>query len=382
MNINKGHTFVWGATYTNKGSEAMMYALHKALNQRIIFAADYDSDLEVKTNNIDGVFAPKGILKYFNFVFLAMIYKLFSISNREYTDMFRAISSAERVVDLSGFALSEDFSKNSCTYRSLVYLSQVFVSKVIFRKRYSIFPQAIGPIERPINKLIVKLIFKLADDRYIRGKRSYEFSKTVTKSKLHLTSDLALLLNEKDYVNSTSKFKEIKYILINPNSRIYHKELKQGKSYYFKKLSDLVIEIKKLGFSVVLTPNEIRNFEFDDLDLCQEIKTQFINDDSVIVNDDVSLEMLFTLANYSQMNVLSRFHLMIFSLMCRKPLVVLSWSEKYLDIMETFSLQDYCITHESDVFGTVELALKNEHEISNLINSNLSKARASVEELV
>lgn len=375
------YDFVWGATYTNKGSEAMLTALNSITDNKLIMAADFISDLDVENKNVDVILAPKGILDYLFFAFNSILYVVFGFSHSRYIEIFSCLTKCNRVIDLSGFALSEDFSKNSCTYRSTVYLIQAFISKIVFKKNYYIYPQAVGPIKRYLNTIIIFFIMIIADKKYIRGERSFNYVSKLSKKSVVKTTDIVFILDEKRFIDESSAWSNAgNYVVVNPNSRIFHKELKTGNNNYIKSVKNIIDELLNKNYKVVLSPNEVRDNEFDDLDLCETIKKDnYFSNSLVIINYDVTLTNLFEMVYFSNFCVLSRFHLMIFALMCEKPLIVASWSEKYLDIMEEFNLGDFCTSDHNSILSLIEKLELNYLEINNQIKITIPKIRRKLE---
>ena len=332
---------VWGATYTNKGSMAMLETLIDIYKgDQIFFVCDHQDDKEFcghKVTPISGLF---GLGSYFVLLVKLLFYKLSLGYFFREDQLISALSGTETFIDLSGFALTEDFSVNSCTYRSSIYLMQAIISK-LFSGKYFIFPQAVGPMNRILNKIIFQLILILSDRVYIRGKRSFEFTKNFKFHNAKRTSDIVFLNSY--YSKRSSVVDNITpFILINPNSRIAVKQSKLGSEKYIEELCSMISRLSK-NHLVVLTPNEIRQNEEDDLDVCFKIFNRLAVDvrERVTVNENVTIQYLLKLCEDCEYAIVSRFHLMIFCLIKSTLPVVISWSDKYLDIMEEFDISEY-----------------------------------------
>jgi colanic acid/amylovoran biosynthesis protein len=364
---------VFGAGFTNKGAEAMLVTLrlHTDKNIMINIFSDYDSDLFENVDNKEYTVIrnPKGFLEYLKLVMYSILFTMFGINRSKYKSNLIALRDSTTVVDLSGFALTDDFSKNSGTYRSVIFLMQAFISKIIFRKKYYIFPQAFGPYKRYFNYMLSKVIIMLANKVFIRGNRSFENVKCKSK-KCVQTSDFVFskLFREKYSVERQIEYEN--YILINPNSRIYHKEKKQNSLKYVLFLEKTINYYLDAGFNIVLTPNELRENEEDDLYICNLLADK-VDNKQVDVNKNLDLNYLMNLVAKSEFSIVSRFHLMIFSLIMTNPVIVLSWSDKYLDIMDEFNLGKYCLKNYDELFLLSENIMKNKDSISSSIKENL-----------
>ena len=334
---------VWGATNTNIGSKAMLETLQDIYKgAQVHFVCDHKVDKDFYGKNITPISGLYGFTAYFLLTIRVLCYKLSCGFLFSKDKTITALRGTDTFVDLSGFALTEDFSVNSCTYRSTIFLIQAIISK-LFSRKYFIFPQAVGPMNRKLNKLLFQLILILSDRVYIRGRRSYEF---VQKFKFHnakRTSDI-VFMNE-HYFQSSSVMDEISpFILVNPNSRIVAKQNKVGSEKYIEDLCNLIARLSK-DYLIILTPNELRDDEEDDLDICFKIFNCLSSDvrANVKVNENVEIQFLLKLCENCEYAIVSRFHLMIFCLMKATLPVVISWSDKYLDIMEEFEISEYVL---------------------------------------
>ena len=338
---------VWGATYTNKGSMAMLETLQNIYkDDQVYFVCDHMDDKDHCSDNITPISGLFGFSSYFLFSLRLFCYKLSFGFLFRHDKTIVALKGTQIFIDLSGFALTEDFSVNSCTYRSTIFLIQAIISKSLSGK-YFIFPQAVGPMNRKLNKILFQLILILSDRVYIRGRRSFEFAQKFKFHKAKRTSDIVFM--NSNYSKPSSTTSEIKpFVLVNPNSRIVVKQSKVSSEKYIEDLSDMISRVSK-DYLIVLTPNELRQNEEDDLDICYKIFNRLSPEvrANVKVNENVDIQFLLKLCEDCEYAIVSRFHLMIFCLIKSTLPVVISWSDKYLDIMEEFDISNY-VLDESD----------------------------------
>jgi polysaccharide pyruvyl transferase WcaK-like protein len=338
---------VWGATFTNKGSMAMLETLQSMYEgSPLYFVCDHKDDERIFTNNITPISGLFGAKRYLIFILQLLCYKLSFGLVFKNDDTISALRGTDLFIDLSGFALTEDFSANSCTYRSAIFLMQATISK-LFSGKYYIFPQAVGPMSRKLNKLLFQLILILADRVYVRGRRSFEFTQNFRFHNAKRVSDL-VFINSTYSTLSLSSNEVTPFVLVNPNSRIVAKQTKLSSEKYVADLSEMITRLSE-KYLIVLTPNELRQNEEDDLDICFSILRRLPSNvrTRVRVNEDVSLPALLRLCEDCEYAIVSRFHLMIFCLMKSTLPIVISWSDKYLDIMEEFDIPEYVLP-ESD----------------------------------
>ena len=364
---------VFGVNYDNKGSWAMLLALERYLNKKIgdieivlMYDAVKKEEVNAASKNYHLHQAPLTIIGWTKFLVGSL---LFRIGLNRNNSCFVDLNNSDLVIDLSGFALTEDFSKNSGTRRSLIMLFQAISSKIL-AKKYVLGPQAIGPITRKLNVFIVNSIFLFSSKVFFRGE--LRVPKLYSRFKLVSSPDLTSLVYFEELYELNSKDESTSFVLVNPNSRIY---VKKGE-LYITEMHNLLNFLIIQGKRVVLTPNEIRSNEFDDLDLCQLLKSG-INNDSIVINNDVSLVNLFALIDNSEYVIASRFHIMMFCLIRAKRVLVSSWSQKYLDIMKLYEQQDYCF---EDISNLVNYLEKDIGDISTPVSYHIKrKIQKSIE---
>lgn len=329
---------VFGVNYDNKGSWAMLLALESFLVRRhdeVKFVIIYDSFLNESAKNAGEKYmmfqGPASFIGWLKFLLSIVLFKLgFNKGARVVDEIYQS----DLVIDLSGFALTEDFSKNSGTRRSAIMLIQAVSSKIL-GKRYILGPQAIGPITRIVNVFIVNLIFFFSSKVFYRGQLRVPIYGS--RAKLVSCPDITALNSFQSLFNQGLFTEESSYVLVNPNSRMF---VKNGENYITEMLGLLEVLIER-GKKVILTPNEIRSNEFDDLDLCYRLKKE-LNSADILINQDVSLSGLFSLIDKAEFVIASRFHIMMFSLIRVKRVLVSSWSKKYLDIMQLYGQSEFC----------------------------------------
>lgn len=375
---------VFGVNFDNKGAEAMIITLNEYLKKNyskdfklVVF---YDSKLKEDFVNPSKNYlifqGPLTFLNHWIFTINSVLYKWLRIIPFYFqTKIVKEFSQCSLCVDLSGFALTDDFSKNSGTRRSLIFLSQALACKLT-KKMYIILPQAIGPFKRKLNEYIVKFIIHLSDLIYNRGKYKFKMGSRL-KSKCIKTTDIVFERSFIEKYQIKERNDSENKVILNPNARIYHKS-DSGK--YIKSQIDIINKLLSNNFNVVLTPNEIRENELDDLQICKMLKDHFKDNSKVILNEDIEINNLLNLISDSKFIITSRFHLMIFSLILNTPLVVISWSDKYYDIMNSFDINKYCVSDPNKVIEIIDDLLSDFQVVKEKISTNLKSSSQQVNE--
>ena len=373
---------VFGVNFDNKGAEAMIITLNEYLKKNyskdfklVVF---YDSKLKEDAVNPSKNYlifqGPLTFLNHWLFTINTVLYKWLRIIPFYFqTEIVKEFSQCSLCVDLSGFALTDDFSKNSGTRRSLIFLSQALACKLTI-KTYIILPQAIGPFKRKLNEYIVKFIIHLSDLVYNRGKYKFKMGSRL-KSKCIKTTDIVFERSFIEKYQIKERNDSENKVILNPNARIYHKS-DSGK--YIKSQIDIINKLLSNNFNVVLTPNEIRENELDDLQICKMLKDHFKDNSKVILNENIEINNLLNLISDSKFIITSRFHLMIFSLILNTPLVVISWSDKYYDIMNSFDINKYCVSDPNKVIEIIDDLLSDFQVVKEKISTNLKSSSQQV----
>ena len=78
---------------------------------------------------------------------------------------------------------------------------------------------------------------------------------------------------------------------------------------------------------------------------------------------------------YCDLIVVSRFHAMIASLTMLKPVVVIGWSHKYMEVMQQFGLEEYVFDYNNKSVGLlvdkIAYAMENTASIQDTIRIRL-----------
>ena len=101
-------------------------------------------------------------------------------------------------------------------------------------------------------------------------------------------------------------------------------------------------------------------------------KRKFKNEVRVTLNKNIEIKNLLNLISESKFIITSRFHLMVFSLILKKPPIVISWSEKYNDIMSFFKIRKYCVDSSENAVNAILDLIANYEKTCLKINENLT----------
>jgi colanic acid/amylovoran biosynthesis protein len=102
------------------------------------------------------------------------------------------------------------------------------------------------------------------------------------------------------------------------------------------------------GYTVALFPNATRGDDMyqthnNDLPLLAQIlaRVSLANSERLVAFDrSINAAQVHSIINTCNAVITSRFHAMVGALACGKPVMVLGWSHKYLEVMERFGQED------------------------------------------
>jgi len=257
-------------------------------------------------------------------------------------------SQADLVVDLSGFAMSDDRS----LVRRIVYCFEIFASRC-FRKPFVVFTQALGPFKYISTRLGAKVFLRRVDLLIARGQMTYKFLEEIgidRKTSIFVCSDMALLFEstpaeaaegEKLLGDALTKGEALFGIV--PNINIFHRTSPQDeRNWYIQFLVRLCDYVKSmLGARVVFVCYERYEYRRDDEWLMKQVIHQAKNSDTIIAIDaNHTAGELRTVIGKLDFVAASRFHSLVAAISTATPFFALGWAHKYDELIEDVGIDD------------------------------------------
>lgn len=265
------------------------------------------------------------------------------------------------------------------------------------------FSQALGPFNNPLVCTASRIFLPACTRIFARGNQtSLNLQALGLDEKVFdEASDLAFL-HKKKYSMSEENLREVEAltqklsilkergkILVGlcPSSVIASKAQKEGWNYA-ELLYIIVRKLSNEGFAVLLFPNatreksvKLRNNDLPVIEKTARYLSAFNHypDDMLIVTKDINSMGIKTLLEYCDLNIVSRFHAMIASLVLEKPVVVMGWGHKYQEIMDQFDLGEFVFDYKDQdlelLLEKVFLALNDKEKIANNIRKHLPEVQ-------
>lgn len=347
-----------GGGFANKGAEAMIISTISTLSQIIsdtefVIVANYTMDDVNKVKQYNAMILPytslrKRVIDLLS-ALLCRTVPLRCVHNilLKGNDKLIAFSDTDLVIDISGFALTDQFGLLS----SLIYCSNIVLSQ-LFRVPFVIYPQSMGPFSRISTKVLVKVFLPLADTVIVRGEMTKNYLDELgidKKKNLYVCADTAFLFNSASSEQASEimqkhniKRGENGLIGIVPNMEIYKRTKGMGNENIYVKFLARICDViqHELNASILFLPHRYKddmriiNLIMESLDQTEQVYT---------INEDYSASELKALIGQMDLLIASRYHSAIAALSMRTPVMVLGWSHKYVELMTMIGHEDYVV---------------------------------------
>lgn len=296
------------------------------------------------------IFKLKGISKYligiiYSFILNKSKYK--AVYNNNILNELSELRSFDAIIDLAGI----DFTDKFISRNLLKNIINIFIGHYIWMLgKYLGIPVikytcAIGPCDLFTTKLNIKFNNRYCDLFYVRDEESLNiYKKLKLKRQVKLVPDTAFLMPVEQVYNNIS------CNLNNYRGRIVgiaaSHQLKKRVQNYKDIMVDVINNILKMGFHVLLIPNENSNtLKNDDRTVCKEIYDEINNKKSVEILDvdNIYPNQIKAIISECDYIITSRYHTLIAALSTKRPVLSLSWHHKYKEALKLFGLEKYVI---------------------------------------
>jgi polysaccharide pyruvyl transferase WcaK-like protein len=365
-----------GGNFINKGAEAMVLTLSKALtdwNKSLIQFCNTEienSFVAISANMVPFPDTKNTFIK--------------KIKNQWIPYRCKAM------LDVGGYQFGDSWGKESIKIKL-----KAFHRWKRFGRQVMYLPQAWGPFKIPEVAIGTKHIIQNSDIVYIRDQYSFaEISKLFNHVPKHVFRghDIAWLFEgksinwAKNYLLEKFGLYHEKYPIfgISPNLRVYERSNKiNNKNVYVSFIVELINWIiKKYDAYVILVGHEMNDIgltNHDDRTLCNVIYAEIKNSDRVfIIQENLSASMIKGLLSCCDFCISSRYHALIAALSQNIPSVAISWSHKYKALMETIGCPSNVFEVTDDINSLKELVkynLDNIDSIRSKISINTQKIK-------
>jgi polysaccharide pyruvyl transferase WcaK-like protein len=348
----------------NRGAEAMLTTTIGEIRQRYpdcqfnVFSYYPERDRSLNTDGRVTVYSatPFAIVTLlFPVAILFALFKLPLLNRllRFFPRPLQALDQSDVLIDLAGVAFIDGREK-FLPYNVLTLVPAFLLNTPVVK-----FSQALGPFENPLNRFLAIATLRQCKQIFARGKGTYRHLQELKLNSLFASpvADVAFL-HRPDYnlsEENTAKVAELNRLLqaeqkpiigICPSSVLAAKQ-PTDKADYTESLTQLCQQLLEKGFAILLFPNATRQQQGEklrnnDLPVIQRISQQLLSEESkgsvYWVDFDINTNGIKTVMPACKVVLVSRFHAMIAALSAKQPVIVIGWSHKYKEVMDSFNL--------------------------------------------
>lgn len=404
-------TITGGSLNGNSGAEAMLVTIIGRVREIItdcdvtIFTPYYSDDRIVWNKDTSNTFLLNSSPIYlavviFPLSIFAGIFKRLKIHflRHLFPKPLKQLWESNALVDIAGISFNDKRIKY-LPFNVLSIIPAIFMKVPVFK-----FAQALGPFQNGLNRFFASFILSRCETIFARGEKSYEHLQQLQlKTNIQLAPDIAFLhsigdaltenniekLNIKLSQCRKAKHQGNKIIGVCP-STVVQKNTANNKVGYVNTLTKVITNLMDRGYYIVLYPNATKEHKplvrrNNDIPLILEIEEKVLQVNSGYKEQintfdfNLNCDAVSMLIKELDINLVSRFHAMIFSVNVSTPPIVIGWSHKYLEIMNMFNLSD-CVIDFSEMehvrlMELLETYIGNSDSITLQINDNITHVR-------
>jgi len=293
-------------------------------------------------------------------------YQIKAINRLHLIDIMRCLRDTNLFISGGGGLIQDSTGKG---WSILYYLGLILVAKIV-KVPVMIYAQGIGPVNKRINKKLIKWILNKVDLITVRDNSSKELLENlgVSGPSIYVNSDPVFLLKKKNINHVINIYPYIRE-LINPDVRpligVSVREYKSNGSdskRIFAQAADYLIE--NYQAKIIFLP-----FQFDeDVHISEKILSLMKNQADVL-KTKLEPEELLSLISQLSLVVGVRLHSIIFSSMANIPFVALNYDPKVKYFVEDLGLSELLLEIDEDI------SLKNIQEKIEYVRENNDKIK-------
>ena len=293
-------------------------------------------------------------------------YQVKAIGRLHLIDIMRCLRDTNLFISGGGGLLQDSTGKG---WSILYYLGLILLAK-IFKTPVMIYAQGIGPINKKINKLLIKWILNKIDLITVRDNPSKKILNNfgVSGPSIYVNSDPVFLLKKTNITHIIDNYPYIRE-MINSNDRpligVSVREYESNGSdskRILAQAADYLIENYKV--KIIFLP-----FKFDeDVHVSEEILSLMKNQ-ADILKAKLEPEELISILSRLSLVVGVRLHSIIFSSMANIPFIAVNYDPKVKYFVEDLGLSELLLEIDED------MSLKNIQEKIKYIRENNDKIK-------
>ncbi len=259
--------------------------------------------------------------------------------------------------------------------RSLAYYISVVALAKLLGKPVIFYAQGVGPINRPLSRLLMRLVANRVDLITLRDEDSWQLLREigVNRPEIRVTSDPVFALRPlpQDYESVDTKLAEI----INPDKPVLGVSVRQWPALegYQPELACCLDELALQGYQILFIPMAYP----DDLAASQRVAS-FMKRPAVLLDEDLSSREHLALISRMNFIIGMRLHALVFAASMGVPFAGISYDPKVDAFLKQFRLRPLPLQHEEMKKQTEQLI--NDDQLRHRIAEASSGLRHQAEE--
>lgn len=398
-----------GATfYGNRGAEAMLSTSIGVIRESHpdtifnVFTYYPDKDRQLVLDPRIVIYSSTPIYLVMVLLPAAILYRLFDILGLKVLQSMlpssvQALARSRLLICLAGVSFVDGRTKfipfNIATILPAMVLSVPVVK----------FSQAIGPFHGLLNRFAAKFLLPRCRQVFTRGAITQSYLESLCPDKhfyqraddvvflfrLEHCLSLGVTAGLNEALSKLNKLKLEGHIVIGVcPSVVVAKRVEADGLDYAERMRELIESLVKMGYAIALFPNATRGNDMNkthnnDLALVEEIKARLGSSSLANVisfGGSLNAAQIHHIINACNVLAVSRFHAMVGALACGKPVIVIGWSHKYLEVMECFGQSDMVLDYKQGNVAPVlekiaQLVLQANKRTTRIVSS-LPKVKA------
>lgn len=312
-------------------------------------------------------------------------YQIKTINRLHLIGIMRCLRDTNLFISGGGGLLQDSTGKG---WSILYYLGLILVAKIV-KVPVMIYAQGIGPVNKLINKKLIKWILNKVDLITVRDNPSKKLLNNlgVSEPPIHVNSDPVFLLKKKNINPIIDEYPYVQEMINSDDRPLIGVSVREYKSNgsdskrIFAQVADYLIE--NYQAKIIFLP-----FQFDeDVHISEEILSLMKNQAEVL---KIKLEPEELLSVLSRLSLLVgvRLHSIIFSSMVNIPFIAFNYDPKVRYFVEDLGLSELLLEIDEDISlknfqEKIEYVIENNDKIKDIllekVNNSEEKALANNE---
>lgn len=393
--------------YGNRGAEAMLSTAMAEIKNRYdgsvkfnVFSYYPRQDANLVNNTDVAVYSSKPAYLVLVLLPCAFLYRLLvTLQLRAITGFLpqsiRALSRSKLLICLAGVSFVAGRTK-FLPFNIATILPAMLLGVPIIK-----FAQALGPFGGILNRFVAKKFLKNCEQIFTRGDITHAHLQELMGSNFNYerADDIAFLFKPEyclsltchDLEKELAKLKRLRtdgrFVVGVCPSIVVAKNAYANGWDYVQGMANLINDLVHKGYVVALYPNATRGDEMNrshnnDLPLLNDISDKLLlNTKNKVLKFSSSLNAaeIYQIVNLCDAHLVSRFHAMVAALSSGIPVLVIGWSHKYIEVMESFNQADMVIDYSkgnhSSILKLLDQLIDNRVKISKTIENSLLQVK-------